>query len=137
MKFHREVLVAHEDGSLSFGDFNLTHKAKVDDFEFQGDVYKLRTCNVVTKLDKNDMFIYESVPGSAVEMYRATEEEVCFSVAAANDIQITLELEPEQAYEVFVNDMLMGKMVTHLNGKLTVGIEINPHEHANVRVAKC
>ena len=137
MKAKREVLVAHEDGSLSFGDFTLTHKAKVDDFEFQGDVYRLRTCNEVTKLDKNDMFIYESVPGSAVETYRATEREVYFSVAAANDIQITLELEPEQGYEVFVNDVLIGKMITHLNGKLTAGIEINPNEHANVRVVKC
>jgi len=137
MKGHREVLVAHEDGSLSFGDFTLTLKAKVDDFEFQGDIYKLRTSSEVTKLDKNDMFIYESVPGSAVEMYRATESEVCFSVAAANDIQFTLELEPEQGYEVFVDNILIGKMVTHLNGKLTAGIELNPREHANVRVVKC
>jgi len=137
MKNKRDVLVAHEDGSLSFGDFTLTHKAKVDDFEFQGDIYKLRTSNVVTKLDKNDMFIYESVPGSAVEMYRATEEEMCFSVAAANDIQITLELEPEKGYEVFVDGALIGKMITHLNGKLTASIELNPHEHVNVRVVKC
>ena len=42
-------------------------KTKKDGFEFQGDIYKVKTFKEITKLEKNGMFVYESVPGTAVE----------------------------------------------------------------------
>ena len=32
-----------EDGTLSFGNYTLTEKSKVNDFEFDGDLYKVKT----------------------------------------------------------------------------------------------
>ena len=39
----KELLKAEENGSLSFGDYSLTQKTKLDEFSFEGDVYKVKT----------------------------------------------------------------------------------------------
>lgn len=39
------------------------------------------------------MLIYESVPGSAVHGYKETERQIVFETEAADDLQITLEVE--------------------------------------------
>ena len=137
MEATKDILVAHEDGTLSFGDYTLATKTKVEDFAFEGDVYKVKTYNEITKLEKNGMFIYESVPGSFVERYRTTENEESFSVSAAGDVQFTLELEADCEYEVFIDGESAGKMMTNISGKLSVSIELNPDERADVRIVKC
>ena len=49
----KELLKANEDGGLSFGDYTLENKTKLDGFEFQGDLYKVKTFKEITKLEKN------------------------------------------------------------------------------------
>ena len=83
------------------------------------------------------MFVYESVPGSAVENFKETEKGVSFQVSAPEDVQFTLELEPESEYEVLIDGESAGKMTTNLSGKLSVSIELNPDENASVNVVKC
>ena len=128
----KELLRAESDGTLSFGDYTLTSKTKLDNFEFEGDLYKVKTFAEITKLEKNGMFVYESVPGSAVEKDREVE----FEVSAPEDVQFTLELEPDSEYEVFIDEASAGKMTTNLSGKLSVSIELNANESAAVKVVK-
>ena len=71
----KELLRAEADGTLSFGDYTLASKTKLDGFEFQGDIYKVKTFREITKLEKNGMFSYESVPGTAVEHFQVTAEQ--------------------------------------------------------------
>lgn len=70
MAIVKELLRTEEDGRLSFGDYTLASKTKLDNFEFEGDLYKVKTFSEITKLEKNGMFVYESVPGSAVENFK-------------------------------------------------------------------
>ena len=133
----KELLRAEEDGTLSFGDYTLASKTKLDNYEFEGDLYKVKTFSEITKLEKNGMFVYESVPGSAVENFKETEKGVSFQVSAPEDVQFTLELEPESEYEVLIDGESSGKMTTNLSGKLSVSIELNPDENASVNVVKC
>ena len=63
MAIVKELLRTEEDGRLSFGDYTLASKTKLDNFEFEGDLYKVKTFSEITKLEKNGMFVYESVPG--------------------------------------------------------------------------
>lgn len=137
MATEKELLHAGEDGALSFGDYTLQSKTKLDNFEFEGDIYKVKTFREITKLEKNGMFVYESVPGSTVTDFRNAGTEVSFSVKAPEDVQFTLELEPESKYEVFIDGVSVGKMGTNLSGKLSVSIEISEGETADVKVAKC
>ncbi len=132
----KELLRAESDGTLSFGDYTLPSKTKLDNFEFEGDIYKVKTFAEITKLEKNGMFVYESVPGSTVENFKETDSEVEFEVSAPEDVQFTLELEPDSEYEVFIDGTSAGTMATNLSGKLSVSIELNPDESATVKVIK-
>ena len=109
----KELLRAEEDGTLSFGDYSLSSKTKLDNFEFEGDIYKVKTFAEITKLERNGMFVYESVPGSAVEHFKATAEGVSFEVSAAGDVQFTLEINciGETATNVGIENMLTGEVL--------------------------
>ncbi len=133
-----EQLIRREDnGSLSFGNYLLQTKTKKSDFEYEGDLYKVKTFQEITKLEKNGIFVYESVPGSTVTDFTADGKEVSFSVEAAKDIGFTLELEPSQEYKVFLDEVELGTMKTNLGGKLNVSIELDEGKKAAVKVVKC
>ena len=57
------------DGTISFGDYTLDTKTKLDNVEYNGDIYKVKTFKEITKLERNGMFVYESVPGTAVNNF--------------------------------------------------------------------
>ena len=88
-------------------------------------------------LFRSGMFVYESVPGSAVENFRETDAEVSFTVSAPGDVQFTLELEPESEYEVLIDGTSAGKMSTNLSGKLSVSVELSAGQSAQIKVVKC
>ena len=132
----KELLRAENDGTLSFGDYTLGSKTKLDGFEFQGDIYKVKTFSEITKLEKNEMFVYESVPGTAVTNFNATEQVVTFSVSAMQDVQFTLELEADTEYVVYLDDVNVGDMKTNLSGKLSVSAELEPERSMEVKIIK-
>lgn len=131
-----EELIRTEDGSISFGNYTLVSKSKVEDFEFGGDLYKVKTFKEITKLEKNGMFVYESVPGTAVHHLQETEAGVSFEVEGNEDAQITLELEDEAEYKVFVDDVNVGHMKTNLGGKLNLSVELNEGVSVKVKIEK-
>ena len=131
-----ELIRKEADGTLSFGNFELDAKKKLSDFEYEGDMYKIKTFKEITKLEKNGLFVYESVPGTTVTNMHMDENEISFKVEGWEDSSITLELEPEQEYKVFMDDTNLGKMKTNLGGKLVLSIELNPGQVASVKVEK-
>ena len=131
-----ELLRTEKDGTISFGDYTLASKTKLDNFEFEGDLYKVKTFSEITKLERNGMFVYESVPGSAVENFKATDTEVNFQISAPEDVNFTLELQPESEYEVLIGGASAGKMNTNLSGKLSVSVELGGDESTEVRIEK-
>ena len=46
--------------SISFGDYTLDAKAKLDNFGHQGDLYKVKTYKDITKLERNGCLLYRS-----------------------------------------------------------------------------
>ena len=134
MAVMEELIRSEEDGTLSFGNYALEEKSKVNDFEHTGDVYKVKTFREITKLERNGMFVYESVPGTAVEHFACTEDEVQFQVEAAEDVQITLGMADDTEYKVYVDDIQVGKMKTGLGGKLTISLEMEAGKAVSVSV---
>ena len=132
----KDLITVENDSTLSFGDYSLTAKTKKDNFQFEGDLYKIKTYKTITKLEKNGMMIYESVPGTTVHNFSVTDAVMSFSVEGPEDAQITLELEPEMDYKVFVDDTNVGRMKTNLGGKLNISIEMNLNQVVNVKVVK-
>ncbi len=131
-----ELIRSEEDGTISFGDYTRSAKAKLDNYEHQGAVYKVKTCREITKLERNGMFVYESVPGTSVTGLRATDESVAFLVEGPEDAQLTVGLEDNAEYEILVQGASAGNMKTGLGGKLSISVELgeNPVE---VRIQKC
>lgn len=132
----KELLRVEDDGTLSFGDYTLDSKTKLDGFEFQGDIYKVKTFKEITKLEKNGMFTYESVPGTAVESFAVMENGVAFKVFASESVQFTVGLEEESLYEVFVEGESVGKMTTNLSGKLSVSVDVNTEDGVVIEIVK-
>ena len=129
-----ELIRKEEDGTLSFGNFELDTKKKLSDFEFEGD--KVKTFKEITKLEKNGLFVYESVPGTVVTHMKADDTGIQFMAEGLEDTSVTLELEPEKEYEVFIGGTNAGRMKTNLGGKLVLSIEIDPGQVKEVRVVK-
>lgn len=120
-----EGLIRNEDdGSLSFGNYELDKKFKVSDFEHFGDSYKVKTFREITKLERNDLFVYESVPGTVVCNFKMSGDEVEFDVEGYEDTQIALGLEAEKEYRVYVDGVDVGSGVTNLGGKLIFSVEL-------------
>ena len=132
----KELIRKESDGSISFGNYELDVKTKASDFEHEGDLYKVKTYRKITKLEKNGMFVYESVPGTAVFNMNMKENEVSFQVQGSETAQITLELEAEKEYKIINNDVNLGKIKTNLGGKLMFSVELGENENASIKVVK-
>lgn len=135
MAIIEELIRSEADGSLSFGNYALDAKTKLTDFEHYGDRYKVKTFKEITKLERNEMFVYESVPGTAVHGFSAAESTISFSVEGIKDTQITLELEAQTEYEVLIDQVNIGEMKTNLSGKLVLSVELGEGAK-NVRIQK-
>ena len=132
-----ELIRTEKDGTISFGDYTLDKKAKLDNFEHDGDLYKVKTFHEITKLERNGMFVYESVPGTAVTELSVTDNGVSFSVEGPEDAQITVVFVVFGVYVLFIDGSNMGKMKTNLGGKLSLSVELDVVSQVAVKVEKC
>lgn len=131
-----ELIRSGADGTICFGDYSLDIKSKLDNFEHAGDIYRVKTFHEITKLKKNGLFVYESVPGTAVNDMNETEAGMEFLVEGNEDAEITLGLQEETEYEIFINDSSAGQMKTNLGGKLTISVELDQGTEVSVKVVK-
>lgn len=131
-----ELIQVESDGTISFGNYTLESKAKLDNFDVNGDILKVKTYKDITKLESNDLLVYESVPGTTVTNFEKKEDKVSFSVEGLAGAQITLGLEPDAEYEIFVNAESVGVMSTNLGGKLSLSVDITENEAVFISVNK-
>ena len=131
-----ELIRTEGNETLSFGNYKLDAKSKLDNFEFGGDLYKVKTFKEITKLERNGMFVYESVPGTAVSQFKATDKGAAFQVEGPNDAQITLELEAGKEYDIVIDGTDAGAMKTNLGGKLSFSVEMDGSSPIAVKIAK-
>lgn len=136
MAIVEELLRSEADSAISFGNHKLAAKAKVEDFQHAGDLLKVKTYNEITKLEKNGMFLYESVPGTSVLNFKENEDGVEFVVEGDEDAQITVGLVDDTEYEVFVAGKSMGTMKTGLGGKLSLSVELQNVGEVSVKIVQ-
>ncbi len=131
-----ELLRSEADGAISFGNHKLAKKAKVEDYQHEGDLLKVKTYSEITKLEKNGMFLYESVPGTSVLNFVEKEDGVEFVVEGDEDAQITIGLMDDKAYEVFVDGSSIGAIKTGFGGKLSLSVELGAADEVPVKVVE-
>ena len=125
-----------QDGSISFGNFSLNEKSKKQDFEHQGDLYKVKTFYEITKLERNGMFVYESVPGTAVDHFTENDEGVSCRVEGYKTSQVTVQLEEETPYQIFENGELTAEITTNVSGKLAVNLDLEDGKPIDLEIVK-
>ena len=123
----KELIRTEENGTISFGDYEKNQKSKVSDYPHQGDMYKVKTFKEITKLERNGMFVDLAQDGS----------QMSFRVEGPEDAQITVELEAEAQYEVYLDGASTGKMETNLGGKLSFSVELGNGSAVDVKIVKC
>ena len=132
-----ELIRSEADGTISFGDYTLPQKSKLDNVKHAGDLYKVKTFREITKLERNGMFVYESVPGTAVYSLKQDGTGMEFEVEGAEDAQITVEMEADTEYSISIDGEDAGKMQTNLGGKLSFSVELGGDAAVAVKVEKC
>ena len=118
MSVINELIRTEANGTLSFGNYSLAAKSKVEDFEHEGDLYKVKTFKEITKLERNGMFVYESVPGTAVTEFAVTDTTVTFKV------------------EIYEDGVGVGGMKTNMSGKLSLSVELNEGKEVEVKIVR-
>ena len=111
-------------------------KKKVLDFEVKGDLYKVKTFREITKLEKNGKMILETVPGATIHNFNMTEKGTDFIVESGEDLQLTLELEPETEYKILIDNVNVGKIKTNMAGKVNFSIEMQQNVTKTVEIKK-
>ncbi len=133
----KELIRAEDNGGISFGDPTLSEKTKKEDFEHDGDLYYVKTFNEITKLERNGMFVYESVPGTAVSDFIANDNSVSFTVEGEGDVSITLQLAEDKNYGVYEDNVSVGEMKTNLSGKLSLSVDFTGKDSVYIEVIGC
>ena len=128
-----ELLRSESNGNISFGNHELAAKAKLEDYEHAGDLYKVKTYQAMTKLEKNGLFLYESVPGTSVHDFCESESGMSFTVEGSQDAQITVGAADDSEY---VAGESAGVMRTNLSGKLSVSVELEGSGEVEVKIVK-
>ena len=131
-----ELLRSESNGNISFGNHELNAKAKLEDYKHEGDTYKVKTYKEITRLEKNGLFLYESVPGTSVGNFHREGDNICFFVESSQDAQITIGADESSEYEVFVAGESVGNMKTNLSGKLNISVELEGMGAIEVKIIK-
>ena len=82
------------------------------------------------------MFAYESEPGTSVNDFAETENGLAFTVEGDEDAQITVGLEEDTEYDVYLNEVNVGRMKTNLSGKLNISVELASAGEVKVKITK-
>ena len=136
MPVFEDLIRSEQDGTISFGNYKLKTKSKLQDFEHDGDLYKVKTFYEITKLERNGMFVYESVPGTAAMNFTVSDDGVGFLVEGDKDAQLTVQLAEDTEYEVYVDDAAVGGMRTNMSGKLSISVELNEGTPVAVKIKR-
>ena len=131
-----ELIRTEGNNTLSFGDYTLGTKAKLDNYEFGGDKYKVKTFKEITKLERNGLFVYESVPGTAVSNFAQDESACSVTGEGPEDGESSRELAEETEYEITIDGKSAGTMKTNLGGKLSLSVELEGADSVAIRVEK-
>lgn len=129
-----ELIKKESDGTISFGNHTLDAKAKVEDFDVAGNLYKVKTFSELTKLERDGAFVYESEPGTSVSNFCENKDGVSFSVCGNDDAMITVGLKEDSEYDVCVADKNIGTIKTNLSGKLSVSVELADLGEISVKI---
>ena len=131
-----DIIWTSDNGKLVFGNYELPEKQKKEDFPHCGDLYKIKTYNTMTKLEKNGLFLFESVPGTNVTEFEENDDGLFFKVESDKDAQITVGLEENTEYDIEIDGKSIGKIKSNGSGKVSFSVELQKGETKDIKIVK-
>ena len=125
MSVIEELIRVEDNGNISFGNYLAEEKKKVSDFEVGGNLYKVKTYKSITKLEKNGKMLMETLPGAAIHNFYMDSKVISFLLESYDGVQVTMELEPEKEYKLFINDITVGNVNANVGGKAVFSVDLN------------
>lgn len=119
-----ELISVNDIKLLDFGNFTSEKKLK-ESMEFMGDQYNIKTYNEVTRLEKNDLMIYESVPGTEVSNFLDDIEKISFRVKGNGNTSIILAVEENKEFKFSIDGIEYENNSLLAQGKLNVNVDLN------------
>ncbi len=130
-----ELIKIEESGNISFGNHLMENKKKINDFEVGADIYKVKTFANFTKLEKNGRLLFESAPGTTVYEMSLDDKGIEFYLEGDKAAAVTVELEAETYYNVFIDDRISGRLKSSVSGKVNFSVDFD-EETKKIRVSK-
>ena len=90
----------------------------------------------MTKLEKNGLFLFESVPGTNVTEFEENDKGLYFKVESDKDSQITVGLEENTEYDIEIDGKSIGKIKSNGSGKVSFSVELSKGEAKDVKIIK-
>lgn len=121
-----DIIRQEKDDTLSFGNY-LSHdklKKTLGGSKPGEDTYKCKTHNEITRFERNDKMLLETVPGSSIHNFREAGGCVSFDAEGLGSTQFTLELSPNTDYTIFMDGEPAGSTRSNQFGKLSFGREL-------------
>ena len=131
-----EIIRAEADGTLSFGNYIVTEKQKLNDFKFGGHIYKVKTSNELTRFERDDKMLLETVPGTAIHNFKLVGENVEFFAEGNGNTQFTVGLEPETEYNIVICGELAGTSNSGISSKINFGAELDANTPCEIKIEK-
>ena len=87
-------------------------------------------------MERNGIFVYESVPGTTVTNLMLQENGMEFLVEGAEDAQITVEMEADTEYGIILDGKEIDRIKTNLGGKLSFSVDLAEVDRVSVRIER-
>ncbi len=119
-----EIIKINEDQTLNFGNYEVIEKQKVADFEYKGEKLAVKTHNEVTVLKSNDNLVIETIPGTVIENFSSEEGSVSFDIKGYKQTIVTLGVEPEVEYNVYIDGTKIDILTSKPSGKASFSLDV-------------
>ncbi len=119
-----EIIKINEDQTLTFGNYQVVEKQKVADFEYKGEKLAVKTHKEITVLKSNDNLVVETVPGTVIENFSAEEGSVAFDIQGYKQTIVTLGVEPEVEYNVYIDGVKIDILTSKPSGKASFSLDV-------------
>lgn len=131
----KKLIEINEQSNLNFGDYTLSEKSK-ENIIYNEYEYKLKTFKDVTRLERDELLIYESVPGTYVENFSYKSDEISFMVSGNDTASIIIGVNQDSNFSLTIDDKFYPETVCISPGKLNINLNFNKENKVKVVLTK-
>lgn len=131
----QDIISININENLDFGCHELDHKSK-EIIEYRGLNVKVKTHSEITRLERDELMIYESVPGTTVTDFSYRPEKISFNVTGMGNTSIIIAVNQNNKYRLMIDDEQYFATNVLSGGKIQFIIDFNLKDWIKVDLIK-